>query len=361
MSFCFARLARTAALLTLFGVASFTVCAQDYSYFTERRVNSNEYVYSSDYQLTDGGVVRDYTGQALEFGLAGEREWAFNNGQGGYFFQNEYSDVYAKADLATGQLKARSSISSGYSAGGVLPAFGYRNHNASASAAIGDTIRFGDGSGLPYLWASGDQFTFNLAVVGNIALPENHATPLSGGTYAIVTLSVARVGAFALGKTINEMWETVDWDNDADLEHLMELGDTLAAMNIAEKQWLVGDSLLSSGSYAYFAGLGPDSLVQLNDSGAAQLQYSFHADGDFEFYLSLETVASIDYSYEGRTSSVDFSHTLTTSFIAPEHAVVTSASGLLPGTVPAVPEPEGIVLALAGIAVAGVVARRRHA
>lgn len=338
--------------------------AEAYTHYTERWLSSVDYAnYAPDTAAAANfGVVRDTTGAAVEYGWAGQHTWAWGNGNGGYVFRSEYSDVYAMADLANGQLKARSVVTAGANLAGSAanPTLGYRAHNAYASAAFADTITFGDGAGRSYLWSEGEQFTFDFAVDGQIDLPAGHAVPTShmqpGQTYALVRLKVYRAGeGFSSIEAFQDFGETMDWDNAADVAHFYSLNDAIVNATLAEQYWVLGDNLLPP----EWASAANQQFVALDDTGAAQLQFSFAPGGDFEFVLTLETQARIDLAYQNVTSRVDFSHTLTTSFSAPEDAMVYSASGVFPQTLAAVPEPQTHALMIGGLAVLAWAARRR--
>lgn len=346
-----------AATMLALALSSSAAFAETYTHYTERYLNSSEYVnYSPDYAPSNYGTVRDTTGAATEYGWSGQRTWPFGSGVS----RNVQSDVYALADLATGELKARSVVTIGNNPpGGTLMPPGGVSAQASASATFADTISFANGAGRPYLWSQGEQFTFNFAIDGQIDLPAGHAAPTSylGLTYAAVRLNVYRAGqGFSAIQAFQDFAQTMDWGNDADVAHFYDLNDAINVATLTSQYWLVGDSLVSPSWYT-----DPGvQFVSLDDTGAAQLQFSFAADGDFEFVLSLETTASVDLAYQGLTSRVDFSHTLKTSFVAPEGATVSSASGLLPGTVGNVPEPEGYALLIGGLSVLAWTQRRRQ-
>lgn len=360
--------ARTALHCSAFSLLAAVVVAQPgaaqaYTHYTERQLNSAEYInYSDDPARTNNGYLRDLSGATVEYGWSGTRTWAFGNGSGGYVVREETSDVYARADLGTGELKARSvvSVGSNLPGSGSNPAYGYTAANASATAAFADTFRFASASGTPYLWGAEEQFQFHFAIDGQTNLAPGQSAPTdfrqAGTSFARVSLDLYRAGqGFSSLAAFDAHLAAMDWGNAEDVTRLYQLNDAVSASKLGSHFWLVGDSLLPPDWYT-----DPSiTLVALDSSGLATLDYSFDAAGDFEFVLQLETQARIDLSYQNMTNRIDFSNTLAADFTAPAGAVVTSASGAFPGTVAAVPEPGTWLLWLAGFGLVASAVRRR--
>lgn len=348
--------------LAVSGIAQ-PASAQSYTHYTERRLNSSEYInYSDDPARATYGVLQDWSGTTLEYGWLGTNTWANWNGNDGYVIRQQTSDVYAKADLSSGELKARSIIEIGSNLPGsrANPAYGFSAATASASASFADTFRFAGTSGTPYLWGAGEQFQFHFAIDGETSLAAGQSAPTdsmqAGQSYARVSLKVYRAGeGLATIAAYSAHLDAMDWGNPDDVDRLYQLNDAILAATLGSHYWLLGDSLLPPSWYS-----GPNTtVVALDSNGAAMLDYSFAAGGDFEFVLSLDTQARVDLSYENMTNRIDFSNTLVAGFTAPEGVVVSSASGAFPGAVVAVPEPGTWLLWFAGLGLVMTSALRR--
>lgn len=350
------------------GLLSFALSAQassSVSFYTQRYLNSSEYVYSTDYANSNlgNGYVRDYTGAAVEYGWAGSRTWAYSIGSGSYVIRPEASDVYAGANLSTGELKASAYLYSGVNQTGSAPspAFGVRSTGATATASFADTLSFASG-GNPYIWGSGDTFTFNMAVDGQITLPGGHATPLSSSamTWATLNLWLYRPGGLQAVENLSAFYDIyVDYANvngwDAAAAEATRLNSIVSSLSIGRAGWCLGENLTLAG----FCGGSFYQQVNLDGNGEGSVNYAFAPGGDFEFVLQLETEVSIDLSYENIWGEMDFSHTVAAGFTAPDDATVYSASGQFPNTralgndpVP-VPEPGTLALLVAGLGAAG--------
>ncbi len=337
-----------------------------YSYYTQRDVNSGDYVnYSPDYKVTNYGSLTDYNGAPLEYEWAGTHTWSIGNGKGGYVVRAETSDVYAKADLSTGELKARASVGTGYNLPGSSssnPALGYVGTAASAKAAFADTIHFSNAGGSPYLWQNGGQLTFHLALDGTITSPNGYAAPADptygrGINGALVTLEVYKAGqGFSSMQTYQNFASTMNWSKQSDMDHLNLLWEDVLNAKLGTQYWAVTNSSLPDSWQQYY------TVVPLGNAGGISLDYSVAAAGDIEFVLGLEAIASVDEAYEGVTNSVDFSHTLHTSIVKPNDAIMSSASGqFLVNASPTtqVPEPSTWGMALSGLAAFALVGSRR--
>ncbi len=334
-------------------VAFATASAAPVTHYTERHVNSGEYVYTADYQATENGTQRDTSGAAVEYGISGTQTWAFGNGAGGYLFRDETSDVYARADLATGALKARSMLTHGanseYSA--APPAPGSRFSSARAGAAFADSFRFASSEGSSYLWQQDEQFRFGLSVHGDVVLPEGHTMPEDGlgtKTGAWLTLDIYRPGGLQALTDYYARYIAPEPDEDFDdwLADLNVLWSEVESRKITSGWWCIGPNISTEM-------MCPES-VALDENGLATIDFAFAPGGDFEFVLELNTLVSIDLAFENVSGKVDFSHTVNAGFTAPEGAEVYSASGLFPQTranedPPAsVPEPAPLGLLLLG-------------
>lgn len=347
--------------LALFGVVFNANADAAPSFYTQRYLNSGEYVYTDDALNTPmgSGVVRDYTGAPVEYGYQGGREWSFGNGEGGSFNRFESSEVYARSDLSSGELKASTSLYSGANLGGVGPsAFGIVATNATAAASFADSLSFTSG-GTPYIWRSGDAFTFNMSVDGNIILPAGHATPLSSTamTLATLTLSLYRTGgmqALANLSDFDYFAYAMAFGWDAATAEYNRLSDIASSYRIDSAEWCLGENLTMAG----FCDNVYSRQVNLDNNGAAQVNYTFSPGGDFEFELELRTKVSIDLFYEDLYGIVDFSHTIKTGFTAPDDATVYSASGMfqnlqnLNAPTTGVPEPDTLPLLAIGLGAA---------
>jgi hypothetical protein len=356
------------------GLLSFALGAQassSLSFYTERYLNSSEYVYTDDYANSNlgYGYVRDYTGAAVEYGWSGSRTWAYSNGSGGYVIRPEASDVYAGANLSTGELKASAYLYSGVNQAdsAASPAFGVRSTGATATASFADTLSFASG-GNSYIWGSGETFTFNMAVDGQITLPAGHATPLSSTamTWATLNLWLYRPGGLQAVQNIDDFYDNIfdyagvyGWD--AASAEASRLNSIVNSFSIGRAGWCLGGNLTLAG----WCGGSFYQQVTLDANGEGEVNYSFAPGGDFEFVLQLETDVSIDLSYEDIWGELDFSHTVEAGFTAPDDATVYSASGRFPNTLAlgtnpgTVPEPGTLALLVIGLGAAGM--RRRRA
>lgn len=354
------------SILTL-GLLALTLDAQanaSLSFYTQRYLNSSEYVYTSDYANSNlgYGAVRDTSGAPVEFDWSGTRTWAYSNGSGGYVIRPETSDVYASANLSTGELKASAYLYSGINQTGsaASPSFGVRQTGATASASFADSLSFASG-GNPYIWGSGDTFTFNMAVDGQITLPGGHATPLSSSamTWATLNLWLYRPGGLQAVENLSAFYDIyVDYADaygwDAAAAEATRLNSIVSSLSIGRAGWCLGENLTLAG----FCGGSFYQQVNLDGNGEGAVNYAFAPGGDFEFVLQLETEVSIDLSYENIWGEMDFSHTVAAGFTAPDDATVYSASGQFPNTralgndpVP-VPEPGTLALLVAGLGAA---------
>lgn len=322
------------------------------THYTSRYLNSNEYVYTPEYAQSNYGNIVDYSGAATEGSSSGARTWAYGNGDGGYLFKLETSSVFARADLASGELKASASLGLGVNQNGSDPApvFGVRTTTASASATLADSLSFRSG-GNRYLWADGEQFTFRFGVDGTVDIPAAVATPLSSSamTWATLRLNIWRPGGL---EAIHQL-DSFDYSGYAQLHgdaaawtEYVRLSNTVNALELTRAGWCLGESRTLTG----FCGGVFFQQVTLGAT-PTEVNFAFAPGGDFEWTLALETRVAMDLSYENMSSTLDFSHTIHTGFVAPTGTTVYSASGLLPDTLPAaaVPEPQSWALMVSGL------------
>ncbi|ODU09896.1 MAG: hypothetical protein ABS84_05375 [Rubrivivax sp. SCN 71-131] len=343
----------------LLAAAVLPATAAPVSHWSARHLSSNEYIRSAEHDSTDSGSVKDYSGKATEGAAAGSRDLAYSVPGGGFVIRTETSDVQARADLATGELKARAVLGlSGNLAGstGVTPAFGERATTARAEASFADRFSMVDPAGNPYAWLPGDRFTFSFAADGVVSIPGAYATPLSSSlmNWASLRFNVYHVG----GLQAIEDFASFDyfayaglhgWDAaSAEFARLMNEVDS---RKITSTGWCLGDNRTIAG---FCGGTGFAQVALAGEP--VDLSFEFDPGGDFEWIASLEMDVAMDLFYENQIVGLDFSHTVTAGFVAPEGVQVRSASGLFPGaTAPSdtVPEPSTLALLLAAGALLG--------
>lgn len=342
-------------LAALLAVAAWPATAATVTHWSARYLNSNEYIRSSEYAATDYGWIRDYSGHATAGGAAGSRNFAYSvpGAAGDYVIRTETSDVYAKSDLAKGELKARAVLGlSGNLAGstGSTPAFGERATTARAEASFADRFSMADAAGNPYSWKPGDRFTFTFAADGLVDIPASYATPLSSSSmnWASLRFNVYRVGGLQAIEDLSNFdyfaYAAV-YSYEAASAEYSRLAGEVNSRAVTRTGWCLGDNRTIAG---FCGGTGFSQVVIGTDP--ALLSFEFNPGGDFEWIASLELDAAMDLSYTNQTVSLDFSNTVKAGFEAPEGVQVRSASGLFPNA-PApggtVPEPSTLALLVA--------------
>lgn len=351
-----------AALAATVGSASI---AAPITHYSERYLNSGYYVYTPEYEETgsNSGLITNLDGSRNEGGATGTQNYAYSNGAGGYVVKTETSSVFASADLSTGTLKAVSSLSFGtnaYGSSGTNVNFA----TARAEATIADTFHFASGDA-PFVWNDLDAFTFKLALDGVTQIPDfvTAGPSTSTMTWASLNLTLLRPG----GLEARYQFQHFDYNAYADANgadaasaEFMRLATEANSYFITSYGWCLGDNRTQSD----FCGGDYYKQVDLDDTGAANVDVSFNPGGDFEWMFTLETSAKLDVAYENTGIVLDFSHTLNVDFEAPPDVDVYSASGVFPHTLAAtdpgnaVPEPAS--LALFGAGIAGVFSWRKR-
>lgn len=339
-------LKRAVGAATLFVMSLSVHATATVTHYTSRYLNSFGYYQTADSASNPWGTVTDFTGAPVSYGYEVSSEMSYANGAGGGFSHIETDAGFASADLSSGQLKARAYIALGNAISGMnLGTYGLDYADNSAEASFGDSLSFASGK-TPYIWRTGDTFTFNMKVDGKTEIPADMPkTPLA--TQANLWLSVYRPGGLQAVQNASDFdfsAYSVAHGFDAAIAEFLRLIDLISSFRMSSKAWCLGDTT---------APLLCDGLpVNLDDGGS--VSYTFSPGGDFEFSLLLRTTATIDSAYEGYAVDMDFSHTVTAGFTAPSGVTVYSASGVFPNTLElgaptTVPEPEGITLITAGL------------
>lgn len=223
----------------------------------------------------------------------------------------------AAANLATGQLTAMSYVSNQ----------NWAPYNvAFARADFGDSFRTYNQNG-PFSWTNGTTASFNIDLSGLIG----GLGGTNGSRFGIIILAPGTLDAYYNWLTTNDPNAYNTWSN--------------AAIQYFD-YWIGPDSP------------GENWITQTFTTFPAQATASFAPGGDFDWAMYLITDASTSSPFSNYT--VDFSHTANITYSSPTGTTTVSASGLFPGTVAMVPEPETYALMLVGLILVGTAAQRRR-
>lgn len=296
--------------------------------------------------LTSGGPAAQLSAYA-DF-----RNLAYSNGSGGFTIKRQMDDVFARASLSEGHLKARSILgfANNVQVTGAPLNIGQRNGAANATAAFGDSFSTRWGSS-PFVWSDGDEASFQFGITGTYSVPGNVVAPANTNPGQIRNQVYASLNFQALtpgGLALREQLANFDFINRPMSEYYA-LNDQYEATRIdgGNGFWFIGNPIVGFS-------LGSTPVLALNPSGPTFVDMSFNPSGDFEWFLELDTTVHLDATLQNTTATLDFSHTISTVYTGPVGTTTVSESGVFPGTVPA---PGAMPLLLAGAALA---ARRRR-
>lgn len=350
------ELKRAARVLLAAGLATaglMPVAAAPVTHYSLANVNSAESVNDANPDR-----VQDFNGGPVESQAAGSRSWAYSNGSGGYMVNSETSSVFANANLGTGALKAATSLGLGNRTSGSPPAAGTKYATAGASAEFADQFRLFSG-GTPYLWAPTTEVSFAMNITGSTNIPASVQVPAgsSGMTWAHLGLRVFKVGTLDLIDQMGriELFRPDGSFDQAAYQTWLGLSAQINANFLQYSGWCLGDHRTPAG----FCGAGGGDPIIALVNGQAAIQHSFTPGEDFEWILSLDTQVRLDLILENVTAALDFGNTVDLSFEAPDDAIVYSASGRFPGTLPlddlsnGVPEPDSVALFVLALLVLG--------
>ena len=225
---------------------------------------------------------------------------------------------FASADLATGQLKIRSTNAVGD--GSVSPSI-------TSNAIFGDSFTARTAGGSPFAFTAASQAAFTLNLTGS--LTSSAPLPTIGGA-AFVILSILQPGTLDPAKPLVN-------------------GPT------AEQYfyWNIGNP----GLQIYYTDLAGNNVLLTPTANLTTLPQTLNAPfrpgGNFDWVLFLG--ASGQLSHAGDSFDIDLSHTLNLSYAGPQGSVTTAASGqfanfnatLPPATM--VPEPGTLLLVAGGL------------
>ena len=276
--------------------------------------------------------LRNYTGAALQLGpvTGTSRPSIYANGAcclNGYVTKNTTDAVLASASLATGTLKAKSSLALSANTSvinGGLPV-GVRNGAASASAAFADSFRTYTGS-LPFLWTNGTTATFNFNVTGQFTITGTVPDPATSSppkpidlVYAQLVVRVYKPGTIDLIKQVKE------FDFSRPFSEFLALLNQIDANQIAVDYWYFGQVLAN-----FTPPVDPSKILAL----PANVQFTFTPGGDFDWVATFDTNAHIDASLQNVGATLDFSNSLVSSYDGPPGTTTYSGSGVFPSTLP---------------------------
>lgn len=315
-------------ILTAFAVVGLAVpmSAQPTVTFSEVNINSLSTVLDPAADL-----LRNDTGAAVQLGpITGSRAGGFSNiGAPGVIVKNVTDAVLASASLATGTLKAKSSLALGANTfasplGFVLPV-GVRNGAASASAVFADSFRTYTGS-LPFLWTNGTTATFHFNVTGQFTITGTVPDPATSSppkpidlVYAQLVVRVYKPGTIDLIKQVKE------FDFSRPFSEFIALNNQINANQITVDYWYFGQVLAD-----FNPPIDPSKILAL----PADVQFTFTPGGDFDWVATLDTNAHIDASLQNVGATLDFSNSLVSSYDGPPGTTTYSGSGVFPSTLP---------------------------
>lgn len=248
---------------------------------------------------------------------------------------NGFQDAYAQANLAAGTLRARS--------GGTADTI-----NAGAYAEYGDTFGLLDAAtGQAHVWQPGETVQFSFSVTGavqsSLSAADMAARDTGFTSRAWFSFNAYKPGYFARQAQLEALYSQ-PW-TDASTIEANRLSAEIAALKIASSFTRLGRE------YSPYYDATDLPYVDFSADTPTVINASFAPGGSFEWFalLDISTRFSADVPLGFRpTFVIDFSHTVGASFSAPDGTLTTSASGLFPNTVSAVPEPGSLVLLLTG-------------
>ena len=341
--------------LVVFAVASFVHvedAAADVKTFNAVSINS---AHAVNFAPLD--FLRNDTGAAVELQDLDERVWAVGDDAGGFAFKPILGDLYGKASLADGQLKAYAKLGYGTNQPNSAPMpLGAAHSNASTRVSFGDSFNAVSG-GSPYLWTGRDVATLRFAVSGQTNVPPGLADPVNNDpgqprNQLITELAVHVYRPGGLQK-LYEL-ETFDFnaypDFDTAFAAFLVINAELNALKVANDFWYFGDFIAPFDA--------PAGKLLPASSAGTNVSFEFMPNGDFEWWAMLSTTVRLDASLQNTSAALDFADTLVASYDGPAGTITQSASGVFPGTVP-VPEPSAA--AAAGVLALAWSASRRRA
>ncbi len=250
---------------------------------------------------------------------------------------NGFQDAYAQANLAAGTLRARS--------GGTADQI-----NANASAQFGDTFGALDAAtGQAHAWQPGETVSFSFSVTGSVQSSLS-AADMAARDKDFMAMTWFNFYAFKPGyferqARMDALYALPGSWTDERRAELNRLNDEIAGLQIARSFTRLGRE------YSPYYDASGEPYVEFSADTPTVISASFAPGGSFEWLALLDVgtrfAADTPLGYRP-TFVIDFSHTVGASFAGPVGTVTTSASGLFPNTVSAVPEPSTWAMLLAG-------------
>ena len=243
----------------------------------------------------------------------------------------------------------------------------------SARATFGDTFGAIDvATGKAHIWQPGETVTFNFSVTGavqsTLSAADMAALDKDFESQTRFLFKAYKPGTFDLlakQEAIFQDTSTSWWDPQSQaFAELQRLNNEIDALKIATTYGWLGRP------YSPYGDFSSEPYKEFSADVPTVFSASFAPGGNFEWWATLEVSTRFEADIPLRyrpTFVIDFSHTVSASFVGPDGTVTTSASGSFPNTllaqpeVSAVPEPEAYTLALAGLAAAALLARKRRA